>query len=268
MEVQRVEGGLQPILSYNTNTIRAELQAVLDEAEPGLEHQFFLDILQRRGGLALELGSGTGKKLLPYLVAGVHVHGVENSVELIAICQSRAQKLGLIPTLHRQTLDKLDIPMSFKTIYAPDNIFQKISNLETAEFVLQKFFEHLEIGGMLALTLNAPDLRFFTQQNNVWNLVNNVERMHDRARIVHSATRTHKNIEQTTVTQHRYDIIHANGQIESHLEKESSRWYYKFEFKMMLERAGFSEISMLGDYTPHTAIDGHTKWIFLATKRG
>ena len=267
MEVQRVEGGLQPILSYNTSTIRAELQAVLDEAEPGLEHQFFLDIIQRRGGLALELGSGTGKKLLPYLVAGVHVHGVENSADLIAICQARAQKLGLIPTVHRQNLDRLDIPMSFKTIYAPENIFQRMHCLETAEIVLQKFFEHLEIGGMLALTLQAPDLRN-TQQNNAWSMVNNVERIHDRARIVHSVARKHQNIEQTTVTQHRYDIIHANGQIESYLEKESSRWYYKFEFKMMLERAGFSEISMLGDYTPHAAVDGHTKWIFIATKRG
>lgn len=268
MEVQRVEGGLQPILSYNTSTIRAELQAVLDEAEPGLEHQFFLDIIQRRGGLALELGSGTGKKLLPYLVAGVHVHGVENSSELIALCQARAQKLGLIPTLHRQTLDRLDIPMSFKTIYAPDNIFQRIHNLETAEFVLQKLFEHLEIGGMIALTLQAPNLRNFTEQNNVWHMINNVERIHDRARIIHSIARVHKYIEQTMITQHRYDIIHANGQIESYLEKESSRWYYKFEFRMMLERAGFSEISMLGDYTPHAANDNHTKWVFLAIKRG
>ncbi len=267
MEIQRAESSRSPLLSYDVEAVSAELQSLLSESEQGREHQFFLDIIQRQGGLALELGSGTGQRLLPYLLAGVHVHGVEASPELFSIYQARAQKLGLLPTVHRQTLDRLDIPMLFKTIYAPTEIFQHIDCVETAELVLQKLFEHLELNGLLMITLEVPSLQKLAQPQGMWQFVASAERSHDKARIVLSQASTHSFVDQRRVILQRYDVLHVGGRIESHLKELALRWYYKHEFKIMLERAGFAEISTLGDFSMNIAADGHTAWVFLATKK-
>lgn len=268
MEIQRIEGGWHAQVHYNLDAISAELQALLDEKELGREHQFFLDVIQRRGGLALELGSGTGCRLLPYLLAGVHVHGVEASAELFAICQARAQKLGVLPTVHRQTLDRLDVPMSFKTIYAPLGIFQKIDSLESAEIVLQKLFEHLEMNGVLIIALQAPSIKKISQSTGIWEIVAHAERSHDKAKIILSQAVCQNIVEQQMMIMQRYEIVHANGHTETHMGELLSRWYHKFEFTMMLERAGFSEVSVVGDYSTQNATDKDDIWLFWATKKG
>lgn len=267
MEIQRAEDGRASMLSYDVEAIGAELQALLSDAEPGREHQFFLDIIQRQGGLALELGSGTGQRLLSYLLAGVHVHGVEASPELFSICQARAQKLGVLPTVHCQTLDRLDIPMSFKTIYATCGVFQSIDCVETAELVLQKFFEHLEMNGLLMITLEAPTLHKLMQPQGMWQYVASAQRLHDQARIVLSQATTNSFVEQRRTAFLKYEVIHIGGRVETHHKETAMRWYYKHEFKMMLERAGFAEISVLGNYSMDFADDGDTEWVFLATKK-
>ncbi|MBM3886412.1 class I SAM-dependent methyltransferase [Candidatus Dependentiae bacterium] len=268
MEVQRIDANKQQLLSYSIGAVRAELQALLDESTIHPDIQFYLDIVQRRGGLTLELGSGTGRLLLQYLLAGVHVHGIETSPELYAICNARAQALGVVPTIHKQQLDRLDLPMSFKTIYAPCGVIQKINCIESIELVLQKLFEHLEMNGQLIIALEAPQQRKFMEQPSVWHMIATVERSHDHARMMLSQTGRSDFVEQKTLLMERYDIFHPTGELETYLHEQTIRWYYKFEFKLMLERAGFSEIVMLGDYTTDLARDEHSVWVFLATKRG
>ena len=269
MEVQRVGGFSQQLLNYSVSTVGAELRALLDESVAHADAQFYLDIIQRRSGLTLELGSGTGRLLLPYLLAGNHVHGVEASSELYAICQARAQKAGVVPTIHRQQFDRLDLPMSFKTIYAHLGVIQKIPSIESVEQLLQRLFEHLEMSGQLIIALEAPHpKRIIHQQQGIWRMLATANRPHDNARIILSHAEKINMVEQQSLITERYDVFHVAGGLETHLCEEIYRWYYKFEFKMMLERAGFSQISTLGDYTTESAHDDHLVWIFLATKRG
>jgi protein-L-isoaspartate O-methyltransferase len=268
MEVARIESGKKQGSNHGVESVSAELQVLLNEIDLGLDHQFYFDIIQRRAGLALELGSGIGQRLLSYLLAGVHVHGVEVSPELFAVCQARAQKMGVVPTIHRQSLDRLDIPMSFKTVYAPLGVLQKIDSVETTELVLQKLFEHLEMNGLLIIALEAPQPKDFTHTERTWQIMETAVRQHDRARIVLSQVEQRNVTEQLITRTQRYDVFHALGDVESYLSMQTLRWYYKHEFRMLLERAGFAEISVLGDYTMNHAVDGHATWVFLATKRG
>lgn len=268
MEFHRIDDAKQSFSNYGLGPIKAELQILLNERQYGLDHQFYFDIIQRRAGLTLELGSSIGQRLLPYLLSGIHVHGVEVDPELFAVCQARAQKMGVVPTVHKQTLDRLDIPMSFKTIYAPVGIFEQLDSIETAELVLQKLFEHLEMNGVLIISLNVPPVYPTRDVVGVWRVVEVVQRAQDQARIVLSHSDAKNMTDQTIVRSERFDVFHASGDLESYLGMNVLRWYYKYEFKMLLERSGFSEISVLGDYSLNQAEDGHSVWVFLATKRG
>jgi hypothetical protein len=206
--------------------------------------------------------------LLPYLLAGVHVHGVEFSPDLAAICQAQAQQHGAVPTIHRQALDRLDLPMSFKTMYASVGIFQRYNQPETAEIILQKLFEHLEMNGLLIIALQAPQPYRFMQPQGNWCVAATAERSYDRARIVLSQAEQNSFIDQQTRVMERYDVFGQAGGVETYFNEHIIRWYYKSEFKLLLERAGFAEISVLGGYTAAPVADADAVWVFLATKRG
>jgi hypothetical protein len=45
------------------------------------------------------------------------------------------------------------------------------------------------------------------------------------------------------------------------------RWYHKYEFEMMLEKVGFSQIFVYGDCTDMAASDRHGELVFSATKK-
>lgn len=268
MEVAQIENDKLQLVSRGFDAISGEFQVLVDKASSGLDYQFYFDIIQRRAGLTLELGSGTGQRLLSYLLAGVHVHGVEHSPEMFAICQARAQQMGVVPTIHKQALDRMDIPISFKTVYAPLGVLQAFDNLETVEIVLQKLFEHLEMNGLLMLVLEAPQFKNFEKNEGVWQMIDAVTRPYDRATIVLTQADTRNMTEQVITRMQRYEILHLSGQVESYVKSQTLRWYYKHEFIMLLEQAGFAEISVLGDYSMNQASDGHSVWVFLATKRG
>lgn len=270
MEIQNVDAVEQSAAAYhNVNSIQAELRAHLDSTiELSKEFKFFLDLLQRRGGLALELGSGTGVRLLHYLATGIHVHGVETSLELFTLCQARAKKIGMVPTIHRQQLDRLDIPMSFKTIYAPQGLFNRIGSSDVVEIVLQRLFEHLEMNGQLVIVLDAPRIHSLSQAKlGVWQIVHRIDRQ-DQSTILHSQVEQYNFVQQKIEILNRYEIFRSQGVVETILGASLERWYYKTEFEFMLERAGFSEIMAVGDYSLDPLADEHKIWVFFANKRG
>ena len=65
------------------------------------DRPFYRDIILQNGQPALDIGCGTGRLLLDYLAAGIDIDGVDNSPEMLAICEEKAQKSGLHPILFR-----------------------------------------------------------------------------------------------------------------------------------------------------------------------
>jgi len=108
-------------------------------------------MLEQCPGLALEVGCGTGRLLLPYLKAGFDIEGVDCAPEMLAICQQKAQCEGLTPILYEQFMQDLDLARRYKTIYIPFRSFQLMSDHDDALKALQNFHAHLEVGGQLVV---------------------------------------------------------------------------------------------------------------------
>ena len=53
------------------------------------DRPFYREVIAKHGEPALDVGCGTGRLLLDYLVAGIDVDGVDNSPEMLAICRAR-----------------------------------------------------------------------------------------------------------------------------------------------------------------------------------
>src|SRR5215210_9371140 len=85
------------------------------------DRPFFRDLIVESGQPALDVGCGTGRLLLDYLAQGIDIDGVDDSPEMLAICEEKAAKLGLQPNVYQQKMQSLDLPRKYRTIIVPSS---------------------------------------------------------------------------------------------------------------------------------------------------
>ncbi len=118
-----------------------------------------VDFLARLAGsgAALELAIGTGRVALPLRKAGVDVHGIEISADMVAELRAKPDGADVPVTIGDMATTRLD--ESYALVYL---VFNTISNLLTqAEQVacFRNAAAHLDPGGCFVVELQVPQLR-------------------------------------------------------------------------------------------------------------
>ncbi len=122
------------------------------------EDDVFTRLVGGAGGIALELGSGTGRLLLRLLEGGHNVHGLEISEEMTQRCLTEAARRGLNPVMHRGTFAPLDPSLrGYAIIFCPLNAFSFVTDDELALESVASYVAALAPGGVLALAGSAGD---------------------------------------------------------------------------------------------------------------
>src|SRR5262245_41463271 len=112
------------------------------------DRAFYLEMIRRYGQPAVDIGCGTGRLGLDYLQASMDIGGVDNSPEMLAICQAKADKLKLSPNLYQQNMQTLDLPRKYRAIIGSSSVFQHLPDLDSARETLGRFFANLQPGGI------------------------------------------------------------------------------------------------------------------------
>lgn len=117
----------------------------MDHAE---EIEFWSRTIQEAGEPALELGSGTGRVLVPLLERGFDVVGIDTSDDMMAKCLAACEAKGLKVELHRQSMLEFDLAREFGLIFLDSGGL----GLFTADRDIQAMFErvlaHLKPSGV------------------------------------------------------------------------------------------------------------------------
>ena len=217
---------------------------------------FFLDIVHQYGQPVLDVGCGTGRILLDYLSEGIDIDGVDNSSEMLAICLTKAQQMGLAPTLYQQRMETLDLPRIYRTFLAPSSTFQLVTDWETARSTLRRFLAHLQRGGAF-VTQFANDWREGKPLDTGWVLMFDKPRPADGA-IVRSWGREWCVPEhQLWHTEHRFEV-ELNGQIiqaDHQVRSTEGRWYSQVQAIQLLCDAGFTDVQLFHEYTHEPVIE-------------
>ncbi|MFH0897963.1 MAG: class I SAM-dependent methyltransferase [bacterium] len=238
-----------------------------DVNKPFEDLLFYQKHIRKNGGIALEIASGTGRLLLPYLREGMNVEGLEPSLDMNNICLEKAENFGVKPVLHPQAMESMKISLSYKTIYIPLFSFQLLVKRSDIFEALRRFYLHLEKNGQLLIALFIPEASVTTSQDGTWKIRSKAGCPEDGSHVVVSEATIHNQFDQIQNKWFRYEIYNGGEQvIQTIIKTVNIRWYYPYEFTIMLEKIGFRDVFIYGDYTDEAANNKSETLIFSARR--
>jgi len=252
------------------NSLTAEALYAYVEQVPSDELAFYERRIRANGGLALDQACGTGRHIFALLARGLEVHGADISSEALAFARKEGEARGVRLTLYHQSMEACDLPHRYGTIYVANGTFQIITDRQAAIATLQRFRQHLVPGGQLLLEMFVPDE--VTQGPTCHDIDHPTRWDPEPRRGADGAIATtlwNESVdlwEQTLVSKRRCDLVIGGKCVRSEVHAHPERWYYHHEFLMMLERAGYVDLTTYGDYGDEPATQ-ESKTVVYAGRR-
>ena len=240
--------------------------------EPQADYAFIRALLEHQPGPALDVGCGTGRLLLRYLRAGLDVDGVDTSADMLAICQQKAAQQGLRPALYQQALQQLDLPRRYHTVFIPCGTFCLIIDRHDALEALRRVHAHLVLGGLLVFNLFwpfSPGEPLSAQPHGgegEWGALWTHSLPDGSAIAQHYKREAIDRVEQLLVGQRRYQWIQQGRIVQEEIYQANERWYFKREMVLLLEKVGFRNVRVKGDWTDGDFTEPHSSIVFIAAK--
>ncbi|PPA70984.1 class I SAM-dependent methyltransferase [Jeotgalibacillus proteolyticus] len=205
--------------------------------------EYYMERLSGCEGKILEAGVGSGRLFIPFLEAGFKIEGIDNSKEMLASCRRSCEERGLYPELYEGNLQKFSLPASYDAIILPTGSFSLLENREDSLAALDSFYHHLNPGGRLILDLFLPG-NFIAGERTLSAFT-----LPDGDGITLERNSVEIDwLNQKTVTYLKYEKWREGRLIDTELQKFSLRWYGVEEFKLVLEKAGFTGITCSSNY--------------------
>ncbi len=241
-----------------------------DSEQPDLT--FIQKLLDAHPGPALDVGCGTGRLLVRYLAAGYDVDGVDTSADMLAICHQKAEARGLKAKLYQQAMQNLDLPRQYRMIFIPCGTFCLITDWNEAIQALRRIYAHLLPGGVLAFNLfwpfgdHAPLSDKSQNPDGAWNPMWTNTLPDGREVAQHYRLLRVDRVEQVLYAHRRYRLIEDGQVVGEEIFAANERIYLKHEVVLMLEKAGFHDIQVTGNWTDEAFAEPHYSIVFTARK--
>ena len=131
---------------------------------------FYVDEALASGGPVVELGVGTGRIAIPTAMAGVHVIGVDSSVEMLAVCRDAARAAGVAERveLRRGDLRRPPVEERVRLVTCPFRAYLHLASDEERLAALAAARELLVPGGRLVFDVFAPSDEDIAETDGRW----------------------------------------------------------------------------------------------------
>jgi ubiquinone/menaquinone biosynthesis C-methylase UbiE len=117
------------------------------------DRPWFREVVRRSSEPVLDVGCGTGRIMLDFLVEGIDIDGVDTAPDMLERLHAKAAAAGMDVDgrVHLGRMQSLRMPRRYRTILVPSSSFQLLLELDDAAEAMRRFFAHLEPGGALVM---------------------------------------------------------------------------------------------------------------------
>jgi len=190
-------------------------------------------------GPALELGSGTGRVLVPLLAKGYRVEGLDNSPDMLARCRARAADMGFAPVLHLADMTDFALDRTYGLIFCAAGTLTLLAEPGQMEAALGQARAHLAPDALLALAMDAP-----TPAPEGPVIARDLRRDGDGARLRCVLDLLPSEIPEVARWRMTNEITAPTGETRSDTTEIAFRRPDPARFAQMLRAAGFSEVTI------------------------
>lgn len=224
--------------------------------------EFYKDRLRNCNGKILEPAVGTGRILIPLLHEGLDVDGMDVSPEMLGLCRAHCEFRGLSPLLVEGDMVSFHLPTSYEAIIIPTGSFLLIEDRKKSIAALKCFYEHLTEGGKFIVDLIIPaQLELGKSSTRSWETTKG-EMITLEEKLVEVDV-----INQVTVSHLKYEKWVNKKLVQTELERFPLRWYGVEEFRLLLEKIGFTSITIFADYQMESTPTQHSQIISFEAHR-
>ncbi len=233
-------------MSQPYESLEAELHDPFWDAEDeASEVALMAAFLEKHPGPALEIGSGSGRLLLPLLEMGFDIEGLELSRDMLELCRERASASRLRPALHHGDMTTWNSRRSFASLLAPAFTLQLGADPEAT---LRHWHKLLKDGGGLYLTLFIPYAELLGDlPEGEWYRDHSATLKDGRE----AWLETRHRLDRPGRLLHREHRYHLTGsEPRTHESTQTIRWFEPAEIPELLERCGYRPEPPFADFDP------------------
>ena len=215
---------------------------------------FFVQAALEAGSPVLEVGSGTGRVLLPTARAGLTITGLDLSEHMLDVCRTELKKetpeVQDRVTLVLGDMRDFDLGQRFSLATLPFRPFQHLLTVDDQISCLTTIHRHLKPGGKLILDLFNPSLPHLTSDNIGEEVGVEPEFTTPEGIKVQRCNRTVSRdyFNQINKVELIYYITHPDGREERLVHAFSMRYLFRFEAEHLLTRCGYEVTDVYADY--------------------
>lgn len=250
--------------------LMAELNAACNE-DDAPEIEFYLEVIRRAGGPALDAGCGPGRLVRRALADGLDVEGSDISADMLEIAQRRCLAEGLRPALHLQATARLDLERRFRTVVMCGALGLNGTRADDVA-ALERIHAHLVPGGEVIFDLEPgwamPRLwSLFADWSHLpepWT-TGGTTRLADGAAIetdVRNVAVDHAEMAFTRDVRCR--LVREGRTVRTEVHRLVARFYNPHEVLGILREVGFAD----AEFEERPLWDGGPFHVFRARRRG
>lgn len=129
--------------------------------------EFYRAEAARRGGSVLELGSGTGHKLIPIASDGYPCTGLELAPAMLAEARCKAAERGVEVEWVEGDMRAFDLGRTFDLVIIAANSLLHLHEADELVDCFRSVRQHLSPGAVVALDVFNPDVRLLAEADGV-----------------------------------------------------------------------------------------------------
>ena len=129
--------------------------------------EFYRDYAERHGGRVLELGCGTGQKLIPIASDGQSCVGLDFSSDMLSEAERKANELGVAVDWMQGDMRAFDLGRTFDFVFITANSLLHLHEIEDLVSCFRSVRRHLAPGARFVFDVFSPSVRLLAEADGV-----------------------------------------------------------------------------------------------------